>query len=103
MKPVSIIIPVKNSQRTIKRTVDSVLAQDYAGQVELILVGDHDDPTWKTISSEIAAGVVRAVEVDIFTGGRDSNYKRNEGLKAATHDTLVLTDSDMVLPSTWLS
>jgi GT2 family glycosyltransferase len=102
MKTVSVVIPVKNSGRTIARTVHSLLNQSYSGPVEVILVGDVDDTTWEPLTNEIASGLVKIVETQIETGGRDSNHKRNLGLQVATGDVLCLTDSDMVLPYRWI-
>jgi cellulose synthase/poly-beta-1,6-N-acetylglucosamine synthase-like glycosyltransferase len=103
MKSVSVIVPVKNSHATIARTVDSLLAQDYHGPVEIILVGDRDDTSWEALRPDIDRGLVKTLGVQIDTGGRDSNFKRNAGLGAASGEILALTDSDMVLPSDWIS
>jgi glycosyltransferase involved in cell wall biosynthesis len=102
MHTVSVVIPVKNSGRTIRRTVDSLLAQSYEGPIEILLVGDVGDRTWDAIRDHIDAGAVRIVETAIETGGRDSNHKRNLGLEAASGELLCLTDSDMVLPEHWV-
>ena len=37
---VSVIIPAYNAQATIKRAIDSVFAQAYAGQLEIIVADD---------------------------------------------------------------
>lgn len=103
MKTVSVVVPVKNSQRTFRRTVGSLLDQDYPGHVEVILVGDRGDATWNALGPELPERRIRIIEVEIETGGRDSNFKRNAGLAAASGDVLCLTDSDMVLPPHWLS
>jgi cellulose synthase/poly-beta-1,6-N-acetylglucosamine synthase-like glycosyltransferase len=103
MKTVSVILPVKNSHGTIRRTVDSLLAQDYRGSVEIVLVGDRDDTSWDALQAEIDDGLIKTLGVEIDTGGRDSNFKRNAGLGAASGEILALTDSDMVLPSDWIS
>jgi GT2 family glycosyltransferase len=103
MKTVSVILPVKNSHATIRRTVDSLLAQDYRGSVEIVLVGDRDDTSWDALRSEIDDGLLKTLGVEIDTGGRDANFKRNVGLAAASGEILALTDSDMVLPTDWVS
>lgn len=103
MKSVSVIIPVKNSHATIRRTVDSLLAQDYRGSVEIVLVGDREDTSWDALRSDVDRGRVKTLGVEIDTGGRDANFKRNLGLAAASGEVLALTDSDMVLPTDWVS
>lgn len=105
MPDVSVVIPVKANQKTIGQTVASLARQDHDGRVELILVGDHGDPTWKALDG-LDLGprlTLRTLEVTVDTGGRDANFKRNAGLAAATGDVLCLTDSDMVLPHDWLT
>ena len=103
MRAVSVVVPVKDSGRTIVGTVESLLRQDYDGPLELLLVGDVGDSTWEPLRELIDDGAVRIVEVEVVTGGRDANAKRNAGLAAASGDVLALTDSDMVLPRDWVS
>lgn len=103
MRAVSVIVPVKDSGRTILGTVESLLTQDYPGPLEVLLVGDVGDSTWEPIRELIGEGSVRVVEVEATTGGRDANAKRNAGLAVAGGDVLALTDSDMVLPRDWVS
>jgi glycosyltransferase involved in cell wall biosynthesis len=99
---VSVVVPVKNSQRTIRANVESLLDQDYDGDLEVILVGDRDDATWGPIADYISRGEVTAIEVQIESPARDANAKRNAGLTSATGDILALTDSDMVMPPDWV-
>ncbi|MEO7904481.1 MAG: glycosyltransferase [Candidatus Saccharimonadales bacterium] len=100
---VSVIVPVKGRHATIRELVESYLAQDYSGKSELILVGDINDSTWRAISDYTDAGRIRVIETDIESEDRDANAKRNVGLASARGDVLVLTDSDVILPPTWLS
>jgi glycosyltransferase involved in cell wall biosynthesis len=102
-KSVSVVVPVKASERTIGQTVAALLSQSYGGPLEVILVGDRDDTTWEPIRREIVAGRVTVIEVDVATGGRDANYKRNFGLAAAAGEVLCLTDSDMVPAADWVA
>ncbi|MBV9212715.1 MAG: glycosyltransferase [Actinobacteria bacterium] len=103
MPDASVIIPVKNSEATIRGTVLSLLRQEYDGNVEVILVGDFDDSSWEPIGDLLALAHVQKIEVAVSTPGRDANAKRNVGALAARGDVIVLTDSDMILPSDWLS
>lgn len=100
---VSVVVPVKGRHETIRELVDSYLKQDYSGKSELILVGDRNDTTWSAIADYIEAGNVRVIEAMIETEDRDANAKRNIGLEHASGDVLVLTDSDVILPPTWIS
>ena len=54
-KRVSVVIPVKDSQRTIGEAVRSLLEQSYGSEnLEIILVGDPGDPTFGPLAAEIA-------------------------------------------------
>jgi len=102
-KRVSVVIPVKDSQRTIGEAVRSLLEQSYGSEnLEIILVGDPGDPTFGPLAAEIASGQVLAIEVAVDSPGRDANAKRNVGLARATGDVIALTDSDMILPPDWV-
>ena len=100
---VSVVIPVKKSQATIRATIESLLNQDYSGQVEILLVGDVNDPTWEPIRPYIDAGLVTIIETTIRSANRDANAKRAIGLQQAKGEYLALTDSDMALPKDWIS
>lgn len=100
---VSVVVPVKGSQRTIRQLTDSLLDQDYPGNIEVILVGDYDDPTWEPIIDQIDCGLIHKVECEVVSLGRDANSKRNIGLSLARGEVLAMTDSDMVMPPNWVS
>ncbi len=100
---VSVIVPVKGSEKTIRGLVESLLSQDYPGPMEIILVGDKYDRTWEAIGDYIAQGKVTILGMNVKVGGRDSNRKRSEGLRFADGEVLVLTDSDMVHHPHWIS
>lgn len=99
---VSVVIPVKGSERTIRSTVMSLLSQDYPAPVEVILVGDVDDSTW-TALADIADPRLVILEQDKTEGQRDPNVKRHKGLMAARGDLLALADSDIVMDQDWLA
>jgi succinoglycan biosynthesis protein ExoA len=100
---VSVIVPVKGSRATIRECVTSLLAQDYGGEMEVILVGDVHDATWAAIEDYIQCDSVIVLEADIATPCRDANAKRNLGLQRATGEVLALTDSDMIMPRNWIA
>jgi glycosyltransferase involved in cell wall biosynthesis len=100
---VSVIVPVKSNERTIRPLVESLLSQDYPGSLEIILVGDRNDQTWVAIGDLITQGKVAIIEITTKSCGRDANRKRNEGLRFANGEVLVLTDSDMVHYPHWIS
>jgi hypothetical protein len=96
---VSVVVPVRRNPRTIRKTVDALLDQTYRGPIEVILVGDRDDPAWDPVRPEIDAGKVQIVEVR----ASDPSFRRNAGLAAATGDVLCLPECDMVPACDWVS
>lgn len=100
---VSVIVPVKNSEGTVRELVESLLQQHYEGRVEIILVGDVGDTSWTAIEDYIDQGRVVLIEAGIQSVQRDSNAKRKIGLERASGEVLALTDSDMILPPTWVA
>jgi glycosyltransferase involved in cell wall biosynthesis len=103
MSRVSVVIPVKNSERHIRTCVDSLLSQEHE-DFEVIVVGDERDSSWRALG-DIHDRRLRCLPVKVSMNGatRDANLKRRIGLTHATGDVLALTDSDMVLRPGWIS
>jgi glycosyltransferase involved in cell wall biosynthesis len=98
---VSVVIPCKGNERTIRPTVEALLGQDYPGLEEVILVGSIGDTTWRALEDMTDPRLVILEQLSI--GGRDPNLKRDTGIRKAHGELLALADSDIVLPEHWLS
>jgi hypothetical protein len=99
---VSVVIPVKNSQRTIRSTVVALLAQDYPALAEVIIVGDVGDQTWQALADVTDPRLV-IIEHEEVPGKREPAIKRDVGLRKARGQILVLVDSDISMDRDWLS
>jgi cellulose synthase/poly-beta-1,6-N-acetylglucosamine synthase-like glycosyltransferase len=99
---VSVVIPCKGNEKTIRATVEALLRQDYPALIELILVGDVDDSTW-TVLRDITDRRLVLLEQEKTPGRRDPNIKRAKGLRYASGQVLALADSDIVMDPDWLS
>ena len=99
---VSVVIPCRANQKTIRATVDSLLAQDYPELREIILVGSPDDSTWQAVT-DVSDRRLVILETKAPPGIRDANFKRDYGIRTASSDLVSLVDSDMVLPGDWIS
>lgn len=99
---VSVVIPVKNSQRTIRSTVDALLAQDYPALAEVLVVGDVGDQTWQALADVTDPRLV-IIEHEEIPGKREPATKRDVGLRKAGGQILALVDSDMNMDRDWLS
>lgn len=102
LPPIAVVVPVKESQNTIRACVTSLLMQHYPAKV--ILVGDVHDGSWREVQDYISSGQVTVLEAIITSAARDANAKRNIGLTYARdhgYEVFALTDSDMELPPNW--
>lgn len=87
---ISIIIPAYEAEKYIAQAINSVRAQHWQGESEIIVVDDG--------SSDQTAATAEALDVCVIRkaqGGAAS--ARNEGLKVAKGDLILLLDADDVL------
>src|SRR6185437_13825208 len=98
---VSVVIPCRANESTIGAAVRSLLAQDYQGLAQIILVGSPGDSTWEGLTGIDDRRLV-TMEIETPPGLRDANFKRNAGIRGATGDLISLVDSDIVLPPDWM-
>jgi succinoglycan biosynthesis protein ExoA len=87
---VSVVMPVLNEELYLPTAVHKVLAQDYPGELEVILaVGPSADRT-REIADELAAGDSRVRVVDNPAGTTPAGL--NLAISAACHDIIVRVD-----------
>ena len=94
---ISVIIPVYNVEPYIRRCLDSVLSQDFAGSdVECILVDDCGTDRSMDIVHEVTEGYQGPVHFLLLTHeqNRGLSAARNTGLHHATGDYVLFIDSD---------
>jgi cellulose synthase/poly-beta-1,6-N-acetylglucosamine synthase-like glycosyltransferase/spore germination protein YaaH/peptidoglycan/xylan/chitin deacetylase (PgdA/CDA1 family) len=90
--PVSVVIPAYNEEKVISRTIDSLLAQQYGGELEIIVVDDGSrDGTYQ----QARATHGEHPRVRVFTkpnGGKASAL--NLGIAHALHEIVIALDAD---------
>ena len=91
MRSVSVIVPVYNVEKTIRRCVDSLLAQTFA-DFELILVDDGSPDNCGVICDEYAQKDPR-IRV-IHQENQSLSVARNVGVAAAKCELISFVDSD---------
>ena len=98
---ISVILPTRDRLDSLRRTLDSLRAQDYPGERYEIVVTDDGslDGTPAFLAQQAGAGLLRAVR----TCGRGPAAARNAALAVAGGELLVFTDDDCVVPPDWLS
>jgi glycosyltransferase involved in cell wall biosynthesis len=88
-KTVSVIIPVFNGEATIAAAIDSALAQEFGGDLEVIVVNDGStDAT----SSVLEAYRGRVTVLNRVNGGPAS--ARNAGVRASHGEYVAFLDAD---------
>ncbi|WP_066070677.1 glycosyltransferase family 2 protein [Neobacillus soli] len=90
-KKVSVIIPIYNSEKTIKYCINSVQKQTFK-DIEIIIVNDGSTDNSLNIVNEIALDDSRITIINKKNGGVSS--ARNSGINYATGKYLFFLDSD---------
>ena len=88
---ISIIMPVYNVEKYIRRSLDCVVNQTYTN-IEIILVDDGSPDNCPAISDEYAEKDSRVKVIHKENGGIGS--ARNAGMAVATGDYLIIFDPD---------
>lgn len=86
---ISVIIPTFNSEKNIKRTIESVLNQNGNHNLEILICDD--------CSTDNTLEICRNYDVKIFVNSENSggaNRGRNTGIKNATGDVITFLDHD---------
>ena len=90
-KKVSVIVPVFNAEKHLRKSVESVINQTYSNW-ELIIVNDGSTDSSPKICDEYSDNDNRIVVIHQQNFG--VSMARNTGVKAATGDYVVFLDAD---------
>lgn len=92
MKKISVIIPVYNCEKTIEKTLNSILQQEYKNY-EVIIVNDGSkDKSVTIISNYMKKHIMNIKLINIDNGGVSN--ARNVAINNATGDIIVFLDGD---------
>jgi glycosyltransferase involved in cell wall biosynthesis len=85
-----VIVPTRQRPELLARAVSSILRQDYAGEVECLVVFDQEEPTPPPVDARDGR------EVKLLTNERSPGLAggRNTGLLAATGELVAFCDDD---------
>lgn len=98
MAEISIIVPVYNVEKYIRRCIDSLIAQTF-NSIEILLIDDGSTDNSGTICDEYALVDDRIKVIHKANGGVSS--ARNVGLDNATGTYIMFCDPDDYVESTW--
>ena len=97
---VSVIVPIYNVEKYLRRCIDSILNQSYK-DYELILVDDGSPDNCPAICDEYAENDDRIVVIHKLNGGLSD--ARNAGLDIAKGEYIYFCDSDDYIDKEFLS
>ena len=94
LPPVTAVIPTHRRPELLQQAVQSVVDQDYPGQIEIIVVFDACTPDLPRVDT----GPSRTLRAVVNERVRGLAGARNSGILTATHDFVAYLDDD----DTWL-
>lgn len=97
---ISVIVPVYNAEKYIKRCVDSILNQTY-GNIEIILVNDESTDNSFSLLSEYESSDQRIVVINQTNSGPD--YARKAGVVRAKGEYITFVDADDYIEYTMIA
>ena len=92
---VDIVVPARDEAQTIRRVIDSLLAQDYAGTFRVILVDDGSRDGTATLAGDAPELRVLAGQ-PMPPGWSGKLWALSQGIAASTAPVLLFADADIV-------
>lgn len=92
---ISIVIPVKNAENSIKETISAVMEQSFS-DFEIIAVDDHSEDSTLEILKDLPVKVYRNKGIGVSSA-------RNTGAEHANGNIIYFIDSDVLIPKNALS
>ena len=93
---VSIVVPARNAESTLRDCVTSLLRLDYPVQRREIIVVDNG-------SSDATSASIQDLPVTLLTERRRGpSWARNAGIEASKGEIIAFTDADCIVTRGWL-
>lgn len=96
---VSVIIPVYNGEKTLRKCLNSILGQAYENY-EVIVVDNNSSDNTKEIIREFQKNNKKIKY--IFEPKKSRGAARNSGIRKAKGEIFAMTDSDCTVPENWI-
>lgn len=104
-KTVSVIIAARNEELNIRRTIESILNQNFPSELlELIIIDDHSDDNTSTIVKKYAEQGVKLIQLN--ENGRMNSYKKlaiSRAIDCCKGEIVITTDADCRMGANWLA
>jgi len=96
----SVVVATYNNRKTLRKTLDSLLEQDFRGMYEVIVVNDGSTDGTKEFLNDYSRGKPM---LKVF---HQQNYgvckARNRGIREAKYEIVVNMDHDCIAEKNWL-
>jgi len=93
---ISIVIPAYNEEKNIRHCLQSLRAQDYPGEKEIIVVDNNSSDNTANLARQAGVTVVFEPKPGVI-------YARQAGTQIARGEIIVQTDADTTYTPEWLS
>ncbi|WP_286857262.1 MULTISPECIES: glycosyltransferase [Sphingobacterium] len=104
-KSVSVIIAARNEELNIRRTIASILNQNFPSELlELIIIDDHSDDNTSAIVKEFTENGVKLIQLN--ENGRMNSYKKlaiSRAIDCCKGEIIITTDADCRMGPNWLA
>lgn len=97
----SLICTVLNEQENIEKLIDSVASQSMLPDEFIIVDGESKDSTQKLIKEKIRQ-YSKKLNIKLIVKKGNRSVGRNEGIKKASNNIILLTDSGCLLEKNWV-
>ena len=104
--PVSVIVAIRNGESALPNLIAELLAQQYPGKIEFILVDDESKDATSKIIQEISKKDKRFIAETSLNGTASLRFKKkalDAGISRAQYDWLLFTDVDCRIHSGWVA
>jgi cellulose synthase/poly-beta-1,6-N-acetylglucosamine synthase-like glycosyltransferase len=94
---ISVVVPAYNEEKAIGKCIESLLAQDYKGQMEIIVVNDG--------STDGTPEIIKKYPVELIDLKENAGKANalNQGIDLAKGDIIIFTDSDSFMAKNAIS
>lgn len=103
---VTVIVPAHNEQERLPATLASLSRQQYAGEVEFIIVDDRSTDSTAAIIDATVATDPRFRRISVLKPSRRLSPKVNavnSGIMASSGEVIITTDADCEYPEGWVA
>jgi len=105
---VSVIVAVRNEEKSIEFLIKSLLAQKYPSHLlEICIVDDHSNDSTSRRIEDFIAREKELQNLKLITLGPNDGYGKKaaieKGIKASLGELIIITDADCTAHSLWIS